>query len=158
MVKILNVHTENEPRPWKGRGPRLGQVERQSPGGGILKFSILLGNRWAARGQAIWRLGTLGGSGDDLLGVRGITARGKKERQSRTSGCFHGHGVQPVSPAEDRRERNQNPGAVDSRLYCRDKKSRSNSITGAANIILYHVPGAWLSPARESRSVTSSVF
>lgn len=33
-VETLNGHVEKEPRPWTARGPHLGQVGRQSPGGG----------------------------------------------------------------------------------------------------------------------------
>lgn len=37
-VDTLTVHRESGPRPWTERGPLLGQVERPSSGGGILKF------------------------------------------------------------------------------------------------------------------------
>lgn len=36
-LETLNVHSGKEPRPWTESRPHLGQVERQSPGGGIFK-------------------------------------------------------------------------------------------------------------------------
>lgn len=37
-LETFNVHIGKEPRPWTESGPHLGQVERQSPGGGIFKY------------------------------------------------------------------------------------------------------------------------